>query len=198
MNEHAYATAEHHRLISNLIRFCHVSEVDGGARRVRVQLDADWVSDWLPWFDTRSGSHLRTFAAPSVGEGGLLLSPSGEPGVGMFLPGAPSDEVPAPSADAAVTVQGRWEDGALDQYDANARERTITVPAGGKITVQIAGGASVLLDGNVATIKAGSVLLGPDGDRKPVARVGDMVLVTFGSSAGQHPIQSGSPSVRAS
>lgn len=192
----AYAASETDRRLANVVSWGVIDSVDHAAARARVKLDDELVTDDLPWMELRAGQ-VRTWSPPSVGEQVLVLAASGELAAGVILRGVNSDAHPAPSALEHLT-RSIWADGALDDYDDQAHQRIIEVPAGGRVIVRIAGGGSITLEGDVATVRAASVLLGPDGDRKAVARVGDMVRVTYGSSAGLHPIETGSPAVKAS
>ena len=86
-------------------------------------------------------------------------------------------------------------------------------PAGGQVVVKVGNGVATVEDDGISlklgsaellvedgqiTLNAAAVLLGPEGDRKKVARVGDHVQVDTGSSAGSWPIVEGSDAVKAS
>lgn len=190
MSEHAYASAEHDRRISNLVRFGVIAEVDLAAGRARVTMDDDWTGDFLPWMEARAGAALRTWSPPSVGEQVIVLSTSGETGAGVILRGLYSDAHPAP-ANADTLTRAEWEDGARDDYDAAAHVRTLSVPSGGKLILLVQDGGSVTLEADKATVVLGSatVVLQDGlatidattikfaGGAKAVARVGDAVTV---------------------
>lgn len=191
-----YRQTEAERRGANALMFATIAAVDLAAGRVVVELDEDgWQSAPLPWIEAGAG-RLRSWSPPVQGEQVILLSPSGEPSAGVVLRGLSTAAFPLPSADPDTTLL-LWDDGALDRYNAADRTRTLEIPNGGKIVLQV-GDARVVVEDATATIDAANVLLGPEGSRQAVARVGDKVRITAGSSAGEWPIISGSSAVKAS
>lgn len=177
--QQAYDSAETDRRLGNLVQVGVVESVENSHAKVR--LDDDLVTTGLPWIERRSGS-VRTGTTPTVGEQVVVLAPSGELGAGMILGGLASDERPALTA-SVDEERTDWDDGASDVYDAAAHVRTITVPTGGKVVIKLADGPTLTLqDGELTveadtiTLKADSLQLGPDGDRKKVAREGDPIV----------------------
>ena len=207
-----YRQAEGDRRTETAFMLGTIEEVDLAAGRVRVKLDEEgWISDALPWIELRAG-RVRTWSAPVVGEQVAVLSPGGEPAAGVVLRGIASTSFALPSASADL-VRVVYDDQARDDYDLAAHVRTIEVPAGGQVVVKVGNGvatvedtrlslklgsAELLVEDGQITLNAAAVLLGPDGDRKKVARVGDHVQVSSGSSAGSWPIVEGSDAVKAS
>lgn len=176
--------------LANLIRFGLIAEIDLTATpaRARIEIEDDWVSDWLPVFQVHAG-RVSSWSAPVKGEQVVILSPSGEMAAGAALRGLNFDGRPAPSDEDRKTILASWEDGAADTYDEAAKTRTITVPAGGKLRL-VAGAVVVRIDndriaieaeGKLITIKGetitldGAVNLGGSGGAA-VARVGDPVV----------------------
>lgn len=89
------------RRLANLIRVGQVVEVDPARAVLRVALGGEAVSDWLPWVTARAGA-TRSFAAPSVGEQVVVLSPSGNTGQGVVLPSLFGAGGTAPASEAGV------------------------------------------------------------------------------------------------
>lgn len=81
----SYVSAEHDRMLAAMILPCVVVAVDLAAARVRVR-SGDWTSGWLRWHSLAAGK-VRHWRAPSIGEQGVLLSPSGGVSMGTFIPG---------------------------------------------------------------------------------------------------------------
>lgn len=67
----------------NMFRPAEVTSVDAGAYRVRVDA-AGMQSKPVPWTE-QAGDNMSWFP-PSPGQKGWLVSPSGEPGIGFFMP----------------------------------------------------------------------------------------------------------------
>lgn len=88
-------------------------------------------------------------------------------GISVFAPGG-DITVNAPAAN--ITIEGN-----------------VSMSVGGDVDLDVAG---------TARLDAAEILLG-DGDHQPLARIGDLVKVQGGSSAGFHPIVSGSAKVKA-
>lgn len=182
----AYRNAEAERRTANGLLFGHVVEVDHDARRAVVEIEDGWRLRPLPWLERRAG-RVRTSSPPTVGEQVLVLSPGGEPGVGVILPGAPSDAVaPETRADLELT---ETDDGFADVWDAEAQTRTLTVPEGGRLIVAVAGevvadfsaeavllkvGASEVRVTSDAIVLDGDVDLGGEGGLG-VARINDAI-----------------------
>lgn len=189
--------------LANLIRFGLVAEVktDGSLTRVRVEIEEDWLSDWLPVFQLAAG-RLLTWVAPQIGEQVVILSPSGELAAGAVIRGLNFDGRPVPSTEELQTILALWDDGAADAYDEATKTRTITLPEGGKLHL-LAGTVVVRIEAGAVTIDAagkpitvkgdpitldGTVNLGGTGGAA-VARVGDPVV--------NNKISSGSAKVKA-
>ena len=81
----SYALAEHDRMIAAMLMPCVVVGVDLAAATVRVQA-GDWVSAWVRWHSL-AAVKARHWRAPSLNEQGVLFNPSGQAGMGTFIPG---------------------------------------------------------------------------------------------------------------
>jgi len=134
------ASPDHARNLSNLIRLGTVAEVDLPARLCRVQ-SGELQTDFLPWLVPAAGA-LIVWAAPTVGEQVLVLSPDGETMGGVVLRGLYSDAFPAPGTGAELTLV-QFGDGAVVSYDAAAHQLLATLPAGGKAEVTADGGVTI-------------------------------------------------------
>ncbi|KEZ65467.1 phage baseplate protein, partial [Pseudomonas syringae pv. syringae FF5] len=82
----SYASAAHDRMLAALIIPCRVEAVDLGAAMVRVTDGAGWTSAWVRWHSQAAGK-ARHWRVPTLGEQGALISPSGDPAQGTFVPG---------------------------------------------------------------------------------------------------------------
>lgn len=166
--------AELSRRQANVMRTGKVIEVDPARGLVRLDVGDEGsalLTPMIPWPE-RAGSR-RSWNPPSVGEVMTVFSPSGEVSErSLALHGGFTTDTPAPSADGDAAVF-----------------------AVGGVTITVKGD-SVVVDTPKAVINCPSVDLGGEGG-KPVARIGDMVSVGSGSSAGLWPIVEGSGAVRA-
>ena len=71
------------RNIENLIKIGTVSQTDPVANRIRAQ-HGGLITDWLPYFVPAAGG-VSIWRLPSIGEGCIILSPSGEPENGIII-----------------------------------------------------------------------------------------------------------------
>lgn len=156
----SYASAEHDRMIAGLIIPCRVVAVDLAAAMVRVSDGGDWTSAWVRWHSQGAGK-ARHWRAPSLGEQGVLFSPSGNPAQGTFVPGLYGNAGPPPDNRDHVEAW-RFDDGGSLVYDWQAKSYTITLPSG-TATVKVGGTEAVLTDNAItaktvtATVQATSV-----------------------------------------
>lgn len=153
----SYALAEHDRMLAAVIMSCRVVAVQLKPPRVRVEA-GDWTSPWVRWHSQAAGK-ARHWRAPSLGEQGALISPSGNPAAGTFVPGLYGDAGAEPDNRDHVEVW-RFDDGGSLVYDWQAKRYDITLPDG---TVKVAvGGASVTVTPGQVVVKAAGITL--DGD----------------------------------
>ncbi|CAM4058262.1 Pyocin R2_PP, tail spike protein [Pseudomonas reidholzensis] len=158
----SYASAMHDRMLASLVIPCRVVAVDLAAARVRVSDGGGWTSAWLRWHALAAGK-ARHWRAPGLGEQGVLVSPSGEPAQGTFVPGLYGNAGSAPDNRDHVEAW-HFDDGGSLTYDWQARSYDIHLPSGsarikvGASTLQVSDGAinvdavTITLGGNV-TIK---------------------------------------------
>lgn len=132
----------------------------------------EYLSPWYP--HPESGGKTSTWMPLSEGQIVGIINPTGDPRQGVLLRGGFSDQNPPPSQSLSENV---------------------FVFGGVKIT--IAEDGSVIIDAaSKVVVSAPAVELGGAGG-KAVARIGDRVAVSAGSSAGLWPIVEGSGAVRA-
>ncbi len=134
----SYASAQHDRMIASTVLPCVVVAVDLTTAMVRVK-SGDWTSAWVRWHSQAAGK-ARHWRVPSVGEQGALISPSGEPAMGTFIPGLYGNAGAQPDNRDHVEVW-RFDDGGSLVYDWQAHSYTIDLPVG---TVTVKVGGSVL------------------------------------------------------
>lgn len=144
----SYALAEHDRMIAAMLMPCVVVGVDLAAATVRVQA-GDWVSAWVRWHSLAAGK-ARHWRAPSLNEQGVLFNPSGQAGMGTFIPGLYGDAGGQPDNRDHVEVW-RFDDGGSLVYDWQAKSYAITLPSG-TVTIKVASTEVVVTDAAVNVI----------------------------------------------
>ncbi|MFK7703051.1 phage baseplate assembly protein V [Pseudomonas caspiana] len=127
----SYVSAEHDRMIAAMLMPCVVVGVDLAAPAVRVS-NGQWTSAWVRWHSLAAGK-ARHWRAPSLGEQGVLFNPSGQAGMGTFIPGLYGNAGGQPDNRDHVEVW-RFDDGGSLIYDWKARSYTITLPTGRVVT----------------------------------------------------------------
>lgn len=152
-----YVSAEHDRMLAALVMPCEVVAVDLAAARVRVR-SGEWTSAWVRWHAQAAGT-ARHWRAPSLGEQGVLLSPSGMAAMGTFVPGL-FGAASAPPNNRADMESWHFPDGAVLSYDWQAHRYDLQLPAG-SATVKV-GGTEVVIDPGSVSVTAASIqLTGP-------------------------------------
>ncbi|MGE8436634.1 MAG: phage baseplate assembly protein V [Pseudomonas palmensis] len=150
-----YASAQHDRMLASLVMPCSVVGVDLAAAMVRVSDGAGWTSAWVRWHSQAAGK-ARHWRAPSLGEQGALISPSGEPAQGTFVPGLFGNAGAQPDNRDHVEVW-RFDDGGSLVYDWRAKTYTIDLPSG-SVTTKV-GGSTVVVTDDAITVLTGSVTI---------------------------------------
>jgi phage baseplate assembly protein gpV len=128
---------------------------------------APYLSPWYP--HPESGGATKTWAPLSKGQVVGVINPNGDARQGVLIRGGFSDADPPPSQ-------------SLDENVLSFGGVTITIGAGGAVTIDAPGRV---------VVNSPNIELGGEGG-KPIARVGDLVEVASGSSAGKWPIIEGS------
>lgn len=139
---------------------------------VKVRLDEGVVTDWLPYMTWAAGA-LRVWSPPTVGEACSVISPSGEPHLGVAAPGLFTTAIPSPSDSPDQTVL-MWEDGAYLLYrfaGEGAGKMVISAPCGLMVAGDLAvtgdvvaiGGPSLRQHIHCGVLPGGSCTLPPSG-----------------------------------
>ena len=150
----SYAQGEHDRMIAAMLMPCAVVGVDLAAGAVRVT-NGEWTSAWVRWHSLAAGK-ARHWRAPSFGEQGVLFNPSGQVGIGTFIPGLYGNAGAQPDNRDHVEVW-RFDDGGSLVYDWQDKSYTITLPTG-TVTIKVGGSEVVVTDGAV-NVKSGAIKL---------------------------------------
>lgn len=151
----SYVSAQLDRMLATVVIPCRVVGVDLAAAMVRVSDGGDWTSAWVRWHSIAAGK-ARHWRAPSLGEQGALISPSGDPALGTFVPGLYGDAGGQPDNRDHVEVW-RFDDGGSLVYDWQAKSYTITLPSG-TVTTKV-GGTEVVTTDDAITAKSGKITL---------------------------------------
>lgn len=173
------------RRLANIIRVGAIFEIDFEEAKARVKI-GDLETNWLPWVNSNSGNN-NSWNPPEMDEQVIILSPSGELNQAVILPSLyknnASDELP--------NIQSvTYKDGSKVTFDHDAGNLDLDVK--GNVTIKVDGNAEI--EAPNITLKGNTDLGGSGG--QPVARIGDKVEITSGSSSGQWPIISGSSKVK--
>ncbi|WP_095162638.1 phage baseplate assembly protein V [Pseudomonas sp. Irchel 3F5] len=181
----SYAVAAHDRMLAGLIIPCRVVAVDLAAAMVRVSDGAGWTSAWVRWHSQAAGK-ARHWRSPSLDEQGALISPSGEPAQGTFVPGLYGNAGAQPDNRDHVEVW-RFEDGGSLVYDWQASSYTIELP-GGTATVKVGGSTVVVTDGAITATATSITLAGQVQINGPLSVTGDIngggkIIDTGGNTA---------------
>ncbi len=148
----SWPQGEHDRMIAAMVMPCVVVGVDLMAPAVRVK-SGEWVSAWVRWHSQAAGK-ARHWRAPSLGEQGILFNPSGQAGMGTFVPGLYGGAGPPPDNRDHVELW-RFDDGGSLVYDWAAKSYTISVPTG-TVSIKVGASEAVVTD-NAAKVKAANI-----------------------------------------
>ena len=139
----SYASAQHDRMLSDQVIKGYVVAVDLVAGKLRMSDGSDWVSAWVKWHSLAAGK-ARHWRSPSLGEQGALISPSGDPAQGTFVPGLYGNAGPQPDNRDHVEVW-RFDDGGSLVYDWAANSYTIQLPSG-MVNIEVGSSKAVITD----------------------------------------------------
>ncbi|MDR6387574.1 phage baseplate assembly protein V [Paraburkholderia phenoliruptrix] len=143
---------ESSRQFLNGIRKGTVESVEGALCRV---VSGDLHTDWIQWFSPFAGESIE-WHAPSIGEGVMLLCPTGDPAQAVALRGFFSEDFPPPSTDPAKHMRV-YRDGASIEYDMAAHVLNAVFPDGGTVNITAPGAVNVTT--KTATVKADDLTL---------------------------------------
>lgn len=122
------------RRIEHLVMLGQVVELDAARARVRVQA-GPVTTGWLPFAALRAGAD-RSWHPPEPGEQVVVVSPGGDLEQGVVVGSIYRAEHPAP-ADSADVSRTLFGDGAAMEYDRAQHQWRLSVPAGGRIVLEI-------------------------------------------------------------
>ncbi|KJK17161.1 phage baseplate assembly protein V [Pseudomonas sp. 2(2015)] len=181
----SYAAAAHDRMLAGLVIPCRVVAVDLAAAMVRVSDGAGWTSAWVRWHSQAAGK-ARHWRAPSLDEQGALISPSGEPAQGTFVPGLYGNAGAQPDNRDHVEVW-RFDDGGSLVYDWKANSYTIELPTG-TATIKVGGSTAVVTDNAITATASNITLTGTVQINGPLRVTGDIngggkIIDTAGNTA---------------
>ena len=188
-----YALSDLAKRLSNIIRIGTIFEINVQTAKARVKI-GELETDFLPWANSNSGSN-NSWNPPEIDEQVIILSPSGDLSQAVILPSLYKNN--ASNSDQNIKSI-TYQDGSKISF--NVSSGTLDLDLKGDVAIKVVGNANI--EGNNINITAssniildGNVDLGGSGGQG-VARIGDKVEITGGSSAGQWPIISGSSKVK--
>ena len=188
-----YALSDLAKRLSNIIRIGTIFEINHQTAKARVKI-GELETDFLPWANSNSGSN-NSWNPPEVDEQVIILSPSGDLSQAVILPSLYKNN----SSDSDQNIKSiTYQDGSKISF--NVTSGTLDLDLKGDVTIKVIGnsnieGDNINIKGNSNITLDGNVDLGGSGGQG-VARIGDKVEITGGSSAGQWPIISGSSKVK--
>ncbi len=156
MSSEQFGASETDRRLSAMVIPGTISAVQLKPLRVRVADGDGWESAWLRAF-TMSAGVVRTWRPPSVGEDAIILSPSGLPEQGLVIAGLNGSEFEQNDELANITAVD-FPDGSRDSHDHEKKERTIAIPAGGKLTLSV-GASSLVIEDEQITLKTTNLIV---------------------------------------
>jgi phage baseplate assembly protein V len=145
-----FGASETDRRLSAMMIPGTISEVQLKPLRVRVSDGDGWTSALLRVFALSAGK-VRTWRPPSIGEDAIILSPSGLPEQGLVIVGAFGNEFEQNDELDTITATD-YPDGSRDSHEHEKKERTISIPAGGKLTLNV-GASSLVIEDEQITLK---------------------------------------------
>jgi len=163
--------------LTELVRMGTVAAVDLAEARCRVLYgDPDdegggATTPWIRWLTPRAG-HTSVWSPPSVGEQVLLLSPDGQIGAAVALPGIVLDAFPPVGDDATEVIQ--FADGARISYDPVGHILEAVLPAGGEALIQSPGGLTIDAAGGI-TLRGDVTIEGDVQVEGEIQSTGDMI-----------------------
>ena len=189
----SYALSDLAKRLSNIIRIGTIFEINVQTAKARVKI-GELETDFLPWANSNSGSN-NSWNPPEIDEQVIILSPSGDLSQAVILPSIYKNN--ASNSDQNIKSI-TYQDGSKISF--NVTSGTLDLDLKGNVTIKVVGNANIEGDninikGSSNIILDGNVNLGGSGG-EPIARIGDKVEITGGSSAGQWPIISGSSKVK--
>jgi phage baseplate assembly protein V len=138
------------RRVSNTVLIGTISQYDHKLARYRVKV-GDLETDWIPDTQARAG-RTRTYEGRDKGEQVVVVSPSGDPSQGVIVGSIHTEEKQA--ADKGSIHRTVYPDGSVIEYDDEAKAYKMAVAKGGKFTLEIGEGVSLVASGDKLALKA--------------------------------------------
>ena len=188
-----YALSDLAKRLSNIIRIGAIFEINHQTAKARVKI-GELETDFLPWANSNSGSN-NSWNPPEIDEQVIILSPSGDLSQAVILPSLYKNN----ASDSDQNIKSiTYQDGSKISF--NVSSGTLDLDLKGDVAIKVVGNANIEGDninitGSSNITLDGNVNLGGSGGQG-IARIGDKVEITGGSSAGQWPIISGSSKVK--
>ena len=180
-----YALSDLAKRLSNIIRIGTIFEINVQTAKARVKI-GELETDFLPWANSNSGNN-NSWNPPEIDEQVIILSPSGDLSQAVILPSFYKNN----ASDSNQNIKSiTYQDGSKISF--NIASGTLDLDLKGDVKIKVVGNAEI--EAAKVTLK-GDVDLGGSGGQG-VARIGDKIEITGGSSAGQWPIISGSSLVK--
>ena len=173
------------RRLANIIRIGTIFEIDFETAKARVKI-GDLETNLLPWVNSNSVNN-NSWNPPEIDEQVIILSPSGELNQAVILPSLYKSNI---SGNLPNIQSVTYKDGSKVTFDQALGNLTLDIK--GNTIIKVAGNAQI--EATNITLKGNTNLGGISG--QPIARVGDKVEISSGSSAGKWPIISGSSKVK--
>jgi phage baseplate assembly protein V len=188
-----YALSDLAKRLSNIIRIGTIFEINYQTAKARVRI-GELETDFLPWANANSGSN-NSWNPPEIDEQVIVLSPSGDLSQAVILPSIYKNN--ASNSDQNIKSI-TYQDGSKISF--NVSSGTLDLDLKGDVAIKVVGNSNIEGDNINITASSnitldGNVDLGGSGGQG-VARIGDLVDISAGSSAGQWPIISGSSKVK--
>jgi phage baseplate assembly protein V len=124
------------RRLENIAFYGTIEESDYTKARLRVKF-ADGVSAWLPWLERRAHDD-STWFAPEKGEQVLVVSPSGNPALGVIVGSIFQTKYPAKETTEQKASLTFSDDTKLS-YDKQAHKIIIDISQQGGIEINVTG-----------------------------------------------------------
>ena len=183
--EDSYLITDIAKRLANIIRIGAIFEIDYQTAKARVKI-GELETDFLPWVNSNSLNN-NSWNPPEIDEQVIILSPSGDLSQAVILPSFYKNN----ASDSDQNIKSiTYQDGSKISF--NVSSGTLDLDLKGDVKIKVAGNAEI--EASQITLK-GDTDLGDTGGQG-VARIGDLVDISAGSSAGQWPIISGSSKVK--
>lgn len=118
--------SEADRREGGVFRLGRIEACDYGRALVRVRLDPELLTAWLPW-TTWAAGRLRVWSPPVEGEQCMVLSPSGEPHLAVAMPALWCGAYPPPS-NHPEHVLLQFDDGAYIRHEMDTNKMHLYAP----------------------------------------------------------------------